>query len=173
MTEYLACPGYYRRRQQSDLWLEPEPAAVYAQPRSPSVSFEGDCQGSHCACAAVSGAGGAVLFYNCEGWEEISGCLANQTTLQMSALCMHPQGWACFELMMKTGCSDLTWEGDNEQVPFWDMNHSGALRGELCLPSWLKGLCSDSSPRRLWWGNFAFCKRGFCFLQGRRGGHLQ
>lgn len=125
-----------------------------------------------CLCSCKRG-GGAVLIYNCEGWEEISGCLANQTMLQMSDLCMHPQGWACFELMMKTGCSDLTWEGDNEQVPFWDMNHSGALRGELCLPSWLKGLCSDSSPRQLWWGNFAFCKRGFCFLQGRRETNLQ
>lgn len=73
------------------------------------ISFEGDCQGTHCACAAEGGEWGreAVLLYSCEGREEISACLAGQTMLQMSAPSMytHPRGQACFELPMKTGFS--------------------------------------------------------------------
>lgn len=167
LTECLACPRYYRMfRQQSDLWSEPEPADIYAQPRSPKDFLWGWLPRLQLCLCSCEGVGGAVLFYNCEDWEDISGCLASQTMLQMSALCMHPQGWACFELTMKTGYSDLTWEENNKQVPLWDTNHSGAIRGELCLPIWFRGLLFPLLSMPTFVGLF-------CFLQGKRGAHLQ
>lgn len=166
MTEYLACPRYSRRcRQESDLWLEPEPADVCAQPRSPEGFLWGWLPGLPlCLCSCKRGGGGNYFTIVRAGKKFWVPSKPNNTT-------------DVFSLSAPTRVS-LLWTDDENWVLRSYLRRrqwTGALlRHEPQWCSQRRAVPSIMTQRALFRLLSAATLLGlFCFLQGRRGANWQ